>query len=64
MTARSKKQVEPADLAAEALLATPEGIATRARIDASTSDFVAADIDRDDHVRHVTLVVLRAKGCA
>lgn len=55
-----KPELDPADAA---LLATAEGIATRARIDASTSDFVAADLDRDEHVRQVTLVVLRAKGC-
>lgn len=50
-----------ADLAEEALLSSPDGIATLARIDAATTEFYS---ERDEHVRQVTLVVLRAKGCS
>lgn len=40
-------------------LATPEGKALRARIDAATTEFCA--VDRDAHIRGITLVVLRAQ---
>lgn len=46
-------------LADEALLDTPEGREVRARIDAATTEFYA---HRDEHVRQITLVVLKARG--
>lgn len=41
------------------LLATVDGRQTRARIDAAVTEFFP---QRDDHVRQVTLVVLRARS--
>ncbi len=44
--------------AEEAMLDTPEGVATRARVDAATCEFFK---HRERHIRQVTLVVLRAR---
>lgn len=43
----------------DAVLATPEGQATLARIDAATTEFYK---HRAEHVRQVALFVLKAKG--
>ena len=43
----------------DAILATPEGEAVLARIEAATTEFYKY---RAEHVRHVTLLVLKAKG--
>lgn len=68
---KKNERVAPRDLTAldsadlwvrltdEALLATPEGQAVLARIDAATCEFC---VDREGHVRFIALLVLRAKG--
>lgn len=48
------------NLADDTILATPEGQAVLARVDANTCEFFSGS--RDRHVRQVTLVVLKAKG--
>ncbi len=65
-TALNKLGQFPADdggmfdrLAEAALLDSAEGVATRARVDAATCEFYA---ERAQHVRQVTLVILRARG--
>lgn len=43
------------------LLATPDGLATRARIDAAVSEFCPK---RQSHVDHIALVALKARARA
>jgi hypothetical protein len=46
----------------EQLLASPDGQATLARIDDAVGEFFAAGVDRDKHVRQITLICLNGRN--
>lgn len=52
------------DVARSAICMAPANQAIYARIDAAVCEDVADGIDRQEHVEHVTLTILQARGLA